>query len=462
MPAVRRENRALLAIIVAVVAVQLWLAHRYFGFLTGDDVEVLAEAFRVVLRFDYRPWDIRNLFIPDVVVAPVVFIGSKLAIHDPARLIELATLPFIAANALTIWLVHRLASRWTNDSIAGLAAAGLFAFHWIPLAFASTVYPRTIAALCVVAAALLATARESWPPLFAAGLLIGVAFADRFSEIIFLAPLLIAAAILAPPSKSSRLARVGVICVGAAVSISSLIGAYDWWTWGSPFSSVRKFADLTLIHPDFASRAKYQGALWYFTNVAPWCAFTLIPLFIAARRSTAAKAAALFALLPLIALSFVKHKEFRYLQGIVPFVAIAAAIGFAAMWRAGHRRWAGALLAMSLVWNVIGLRVLARKSMPSVMAARSLAADPGVTTVAMSQLWACGDRLYLGDKRAVIDVATPPRDLANGMRFADAIIMYETDLEDASVAEALHAHGFVARQTFRDGPARAVVVFWRK
>src|SRR6185436_12647202 len=42
----KRTGRVYLAALIGAVAVfQLWLAHRYFGFLTGDDVEILAEAF---------------------------------------------------------------------------------------------------------------------------------------------------------------------------------------------------------------------------------------------------------------------------------------------------------------------------------------------------------------------------------------------------------------------------------
>src|SRR3954453_10392625 len=175
-------RRTLAAIIAATVAAQLWLAWRYYGFLTGDDVEVLSEAFRRARGVAYTPWDIRNLFVPEVVVAPVVFLSRGVSTR---MTIYLASLPFIALSSLTIWLVYRLALRWGGER-AALIAPLLFATHWIPLSFGSTVYPRTLAAACVVAAALIV---DRWP--FAAGLLIGVAFADRFSEIVFLAPVLL-------------------------------------------------------------------------------------------------------------------------------------------------------------------------------------------------------------------------------------------------------------------------------
>src|SRR3954463_6665833 len=175
-------RKALAAIIAAVAAAQLWLAWRYYGFLTGDDVEVLSEAFRRARGLAYTPWDIRNLFVADVVVAPVVFLSRGVSTRTT---IFLASLPFIALSSLTIWLVYQLALRWCDER-AAVVAALLFATHWIPLSFGSTVYPRTLAAACVVGAVLIV---NRWP--FASGLLIGLAFADRFSEVVFIAPLLL-------------------------------------------------------------------------------------------------------------------------------------------------------------------------------------------------------------------------------------------------------------------------------
>src|ERR1019366_8184698 len=174
-------RKAVAAIIATVAIVQLWLAHRYFGFMTGDDVEVLSEAFRRARGLDFHPWDIRNLFVPDVVVAPVVWIASRLGISDTRTLILAQALPFIAPTAITTLLVYCLALRWCEDERAALVAALLFATHWIPLGFGSTVYSRTLAATCVVGAALIV---ERWP--FVSGALVGLAFADRFSEIVFL------------------------------------------------------------------------------------------------------------------------------------------------------------------------------------------------------------------------------------------------------------------------------------
>jgi hypothetical protein len=465
--------RSLAAIIAVSAAAQLWLAYRYYGFLTGDDVEVLSEAFRRARGLAYTPWDIRNLFVPDVVVAPVIWLTRGL----PTRTaIFFASLPFIVLSALTVWLVYRLALRWCDER-AAIVAALLFAAHWIPLSFGSTVYPRTLAAACVVAAVLIV---DRWP--FVAGLLIGVAFADRFSEIVFLAPVMliitkhrqeclchigrsrecpihaqtgvaqtpagVAQTLLSvPPMQALK------VMLGAIVAILLTVGIYDWLTWGTPFSSAIKFAHLTLVEPDFASRVKYQAPWWYLANILRWCSPALLPLLWYARRSRAIW----FIVIPLLAFSAIKHKELRYLQVIIPFLCIAAAIGFTSM---RNRRIAVALVAISVVWNLHGLRYLARKSQPSVMAAQWIAANPSIHSIAATQLWSYGDKLYLGDKMAMSEVGTPPEKLSEV--HSDVVALYETDLDVPSRVEALRANGYAPVRTFRDDPARAVVAFMKR
>jgi hypothetical protein len=432
-----RTSTILISLSVAGAALQLWLAHRYFGFLTGDDLEIISEAFRVATGYRSHAWDIRNLFVPQWVVAPPIWIATKLGINDVGTLIQIATLPFIAAYVATIWLVHRLALRWTGNDATAVVAAALYALHWIPLAFGSTVYPRTLATLCIVAAAVLI---DDVP--FIAGLLVGVAFADRFSEIVFLVPLLLIAK------------RRVALLAGVAASVALTVGVHDWIVWGAPFSSLRKFAHLTLIAPDFASRIKYQSPVWYLETLPRWCAFTLLPLLWRGRRDWRPFA---FVIIPIVALSMIRHKEVRYLQGVIPFLAIAAAIGFTAM---ANRRIAVALLAMSIVWDLYELKVIGRKSNPAVMAARSIAAKPDIHVVAVSQIWAYGGSLYLGD-RGGRELETPPRNLDAAVIGADAVALYETDLDQPQYLATLKQHGFKEWRTFRDGRARAVVVFTR-
>jgi hypothetical protein len=178
----------------------------------------------------------------------------------------------------------------------------------------------------------------------------------------------------------------------------------------------------------------------------------LLPLLWYARRSRAIW----FLVIPLIAFSAIKHKELRYLQVMIPFLCIAAAIGFASI---RNRHVAIALIAISIVWNLHGLRYLARKSQPSVMAARWIASNPSIHFISASQLWAYGDKLFLGDTMAMSDVGTPPEKLPEVN--SDVVALYETDLDVPARVDALRANGYAPVRTFRDDPARAVVVFMR-
>src|SRR5206468_6635501 len=126
---------------------------------------------------------------------------------------------------------------------------------------------------------------------------------------------------------------------------------------------------------------------------------------------------------------------------------IAAAIGFASM---RNRRVAMTLVVISIVWDLHGLRYLARKSQPSVMAAQWIASNRSIHSIAASQLWSYGDKLYLGDKMAMSDVGTPPEKLREVN--ADAVALYETDLDVPSRVDALRAKGYAPVRTFHDDP----------
>jgi hypothetical protein len=429
----------LAAIVAAAVAMQLWMAHRYFGFLTGDDTEVLCEAFRVATGYRYQSWEIRNLFVPDCVVAPFIWLAAHLGLHEVRTLAFVAALPMIAASAASVVMVHRIALRWGADARAALVAAGLFAFHWIPFAFGSTLFPRTIATACILGAVLLIGDGSE----LVAGLLVGVAFADRFSEIVFLVPLLLIA--------RRRLALLS----GAAISIAFTCGVFDAFTRPRAFDSVWQFARVTLVENDFASRTKFQPAWWYVTALPRWCALTMLPLISVGLKRGATRGGIFpFVLVPIAVLSLIAHKELRYLQGVVPFLCVLAAIGFMRM---DSRRWAAALVAISVAWNLIGVRTLQKKTMPAVMAAEFARKDPSIHGLAMSQSWAYGDRLFLGNKHAV-ELEIPPTRWDKAFRDTDAVAMFRGDMSPET-ARVLAAHGYTRRAAFADGEARVVWLF---
>jgi hypothetical protein len=156
-----RLHRAALGVFVAVATIlRLWLGHRYFGFSTGDDVEILGAGFMRAFGHEYTPWAIRNLFGSDVLVAPVVWMAALLGVESTRQLCWIATFPFVALASLNIVLVHRLAVRWLSRPSAALLAVMLYAFHWLPIGYGSTVYPRTASTTCVLVAAIFVSRQD--------------------------------------------------------------------------------------------------------------------------------------------------------------------------------------------------------------------------------------------------------------------------------------------------------------
>jgi len=457
------RDRVLWLVVAITTTLRLFFAWRFFGFLGGDDVEVLEEAFRSALGLDYRPWDVRNLFLPDVLVAPFLRLGSVLGLHETFPLVLCATVPFIALASLNIVLVHALALRWLGDRAAARAAMAIYAFHWLPLAYGSTSYPRTVstAFLLLAAIALSGTGRDARRGVLA-GIALALAFAVRYSEGMYLLPVLFVALAGAEDRRASRLRTLGALggfIVGTALSS----GLVDALTWGDPLASLAALVRVMLVG-EGASGLSMRPPLFYLQRVLFWLPLPLLPALVLVARSRRVRPAWVFLVVPLVVLSFIGHKELRYLQGAIPFLAILGAAGFAVM----RRRWrpvaATTLLALTLVSEVLGVRALAGKSMAAVTAARVMASDDSVMVVALSQAWAYGDRLYFGNRVEVRGLPTPPlaKDLDEKIPGADRVALYQKDLvEDPALAAVLTRHEFAPARIFRWGESKAVVVFAR-
>src|SRR4051794_22270532 len=132
----RTENRAsfqLVAILLTATLVRLGLGFVFFGFHTGDDVEILQAGLMRALGWPYQPWEIRNLLVSDVFAAPAIALASVLGVSSTQTLAWLASVPNVLLASLNILLVHRLTLQWLGNRRAALLAAGLYGFHWLPL-----------------------------------------------------------------------------------------------------------------------------------------------------------------------------------------------------------------------------------------------------------------------------------------------------------------------------------------
>ncbi len=461
---VRRPDAVLWGVVALATAARVWLAWRFFGFLGGDDVEIVQEAFRVATGLDYTPWNVRNLLLPDALVAPVVRLGVLIGVRDPGHLAFVAALPFILLASVNIVLVYRVALAWLGDVAAARAAAVLYASHWLALAYGSTVYPRTVTTTCVLLAALaLSGPGRDGARGLSAGAALALAFAGRYSEGMYLLPLLLLSA-LAPSGRAAALRRTLGVMGGFAAGAALAVGLYDLLTWGSPFSSFVALFRFALVQRASSAAVAVQPPLIYLQRALFWVTPALVPALGFAWGDRRVRWAWPFVVIPVAVLSLIAHKELRYLQGAIPFLALLAGAGFVALARRWGKVPAAALMVLAVGADAYGATVLTGKSVAAVVAARRMAAEPSVHVVALEQSWAYGGRLFLGNGVEVRDLPVPPNAaaVAAAADGADRVGLYLKDVEsDPALRIALAEHGFGERARYAWGASKVVVVFAR-
>jgi hypothetical protein len=458
------RDRVLWLVVVFTTVLRLFFAWRYFGFLSGDDVEIVEEAFRRAVGLQFAPWEIRGLFLPDILVAPFVRLGSALGLRETFPLVLCATVPFVLLASANIVLVYLVASRWLGTRREARAAMAIYAFNWLPLAFGSMTYPRTVSTTCILGAALaLSGPGREWARGAAGGALLGLAFAVRHSEAMYLLPVFVVAIGYETDARRALRRTLG-LAGGFAAAAAVTLGLYDLLTWGRAFSSLLADIRFTLVGRASSSPMAVRPAVFYLSRLLFWVPLTLLPALALATRSRRARLAWPFLAVPLVVLSFIQIKELRYLQGAIPFLAILGAAGFAVMRKRWRPALATTLFVLAIATGFLGVRILRGKSMAAVTAARVMASEPGVRVVALSQAWAYGHRLYLGNGVEIRDLPVPPSqaDVESGAAGADRVAVYRQDLEqDPTLAAALARQGFTVGREVGWGRSRVVVVFAR-
>ncbi len=165
-----------------------------------------------------------------------------------------------------------------------------------------------------------------------------------------------------------------------------------------------------------------------------------------------------------VLLSLFRYKQYRYLQAAIPFIAIAAALGWDRLRSRVPRIAAVALALAAFYGGVASVLLLRGKSQPAVAAARSLTQrNPPPRLVALEQAWAYGERLYLPHARIRDVPPSRPLDpsvVMEAVDGVDAAAFYSTDL-DLSSRDALARVGLREDGTFHRDDGKPVTVFRR-
>jgi hypothetical protein len=389
------------ALLLSTAALKLVFAAAFPGFQSGDDLEIVEAAARAALGFSYQPWNIRSLFHPIVFAAPFLSLGSALGLHGARALVFLATIPTTLFSTGGIWLLWRLTRELGWGPALGRAAAFLYAVHTLPLAYGSMPYPRPIStAFLLLAFVLLAREGAGTGASIAAGLAAAAAMAVRWSEGVLLLPLL---AFAAWRTRSIAAAVRGA--AGFAAGLVLFVGVFDRITWGAPFASLLAFER---FGADPAARGVFPHRPWYWygTNVLGWAGPLLVVLALAGMRDRRTRVPLLLAISAVVLLSFSPMKQPRYVQVAIPFLAMAAALGWERL-RVSVPALATLLLAAAVPLGLERtLHLLEQKSMSAFAAARDLAAAASTPrAVLFEQAWAWGDTLPFAPGTVVRDLA---------------------------------------------------------
>jgi hypothetical protein len=395
-------------------------------------------------------------------VTPVAWLLAAFGATDPVLFVRAASMPFIGLATLNCYLVHRIAQRAAGPRV-GVVAAAIYAFHWLPLGFGATVYPRTVSTTCVLLAFLLLQRRDrDLSRGLAAGGVVAAAFAVRYSEVIYLLPLCLMGWALRLGTQKSLIRAAGLVG-GFLVGGSIFVGLVDLWTWGRPFSSLVEFAQYTLVEKSASSLRPDQPALWYLKRAQFWLIPTLLPFLFVKKQTEQAAAFWLMFVLPIVALSLVHHKELRYLQGVIPFLAVLAALGVFRLWDRGWRKTSLALLIVSSLFSGrMALELHREKSLSAVRTALDFAQAPDGQRVIVTQAWAYGDRLFFHPHVELVNFETPPsaQQLRKALSNADAAGFYEEDLRRLDdLSSVLQEAGFKRGRLYKVGSSRPVVMF---
>ena len=311
-------RRVLLVLCVGAILTKLAAAWWLPGFFSGDDVEIHEMTFSALFRDRGWPiWELRNAFFPMVFIYPAQLLAFAAGFVEPRTLVFAGRASVALLSTLAIpltWLAARRA--FPNDRATPLIAAALLAVNKLHMSFGSSELPRPVASLFVLGAFIVILGTWRGKPVVA-GLLLGCAAAFRFSEAVFLVPVILMLA------RERRVRELLLLTVSSAIAAALIVGVADWIYWGEPFASARAAVDYTLVNR-LSSRG-YEPFYQYLRLVPSWSNVVVVALAIAG--SVGAPRLALWTWVPIVLLSFLPHKEERYLIPVMPFLAIAAARG---------------------------------------------------------------------------------------------------------------------------------------
>jgi len=401
---VRTTLLTLMVVSAAVTIANSWF---YYGFATGDDVEVHEMALSVLFGWtDWEPWNLRNAFYPMTFIYPVQWLLYTIGERGEEALVFSGRLVVWLFSAGSIVLVYAVAREIFGSMAVGTCAAALLSTSHLHVTHASSVLPRTVAATFILLSLWVLCRFPTRKALAStAALALGIGASIRFSELILVMCIVL---YLCLYHRYTEGVLVGVVSIAFAAFI---VAVTDLCFWGEPLFSFFNLFRYTILEGQ--SSRGFQPAYYYLMSALSWGSPLLIfGVACALRRHP--REGLILAVLPIALLSLLPHKEARYLVPVLPLVCIVSAKG---IWdvieglqrgKTEHNASTAipaaflALLVVSLALEVDGYRF--RRSESAVDMARFIRDQEDVRTVALQQVWRAGGSIYLWRVPQVLDI----------------------------------------------------------
>jgi hypothetical protein len=359
--------------------------------------------------FDWRweAWNLRNPFYPFVFIYSIQALLHSAGIVDPRILVFAGRLVVALFSCLNIWIVFKIAqSEYSSLPIATLSSFFLAISH-LHTKYGSTELPRTVSTFfLLIAVWLIMHNGKKFSGVIASAVTLGISAAMRFSEALFILPL----ALFARSRKGLLNALLLTIVFG--LSLSSIIGITDLLYWGKPFFSLYNNFDYT-ISKGLSSRG-YQPIYEYLKLIPDWTNFAFVFMILLAFRSLNWQIFQ-FVWIPIVLLSFLPHKESRYLLPVISFFSICLAASFWNLLQQLHSSERNKflsffrkphviliLLCVGILLELDGFRV--RRTEAAVDMARFIN-EQGTSGAAIQQIWKTGGRIYMPHVQRLDDIS---------------------------------------------------------
>jgi len=145
LPAAWRFVQLAAAIALLVKLANAWF---YFGFFSGDDVEVQEMSLASLLHWDWSAWGLRSAFYPFTFIYPAHWLAHSVGIDSPFGLV------FAGRAAAALWSSFGVLAIFAQavrvfDRRTAITFVGLLSCSGLLLAFGSSELPRPIGAVFV-------------------------------------------------------------------------------------------------------------------------------------------------------------------------------------------------------------------------------------------------------------------------------------------------------------------------